>query len=102
MRTTVVYSEESAVVCSHNIEAAVGDMGHGIGREVVHFTGDDDRAEFAFGKSRLQIGDEYTGGFEHGNTAEEHPCDLEEVTAGNVLRLRVRSFGHGYFQIISG
>ena len=54
----------AAIAEAHNVKASVGNVGDRVEREIVHETRVDDRAEFAFGQARLQIGNEDACGFE--------------------------------------
>ena len=99
MCAAVIHSQKPTIFCSYNVKATVGDVGHGVRWEIVHFTWDDDGAELAFGKPRLQIGYENACSFEGSNATEEHPRDFKEVTAGDGIGSSC--FSHGLFPISS-
>ena len=82
MRAAMIDREESAVAEAHDVKASVGNVRDRVGREIVHKPSVDDRAEFAFGESRLEIGDEYASGFYQGKSAKECPGNFEKVAAG--------------------
>jgi hypothetical protein len=71
MRAAMIDREKSAVAKADDVEASVGNVRDRVGREVVHKPSVDDRAEFAFGESRLEIGNEYASGFNQGKSAKE-------------------------------